>query len=104
MGEKFLMKIKLKLLLFIAICIISVNFLTACTKDQMSNRTLIPNTWKDCQNDLNKASKIAGFNFPLVLSNFTVLLFCFLILESNLCCVLYYKNKTLLLICIFLFH
>lgn len=72
MGEKFLMKIKLKLLLFIAICIISVNFLTACTKDQMSNRTLIPNTWKDCQNDLNKASKIAGFNFPLVLSNFTV--------------------------------
>ena len=66
------MKIKIKVLLFIVICIFSVNFLTACTKDQLSNRTLMPNPWQDCQDDLNKASKVAGFNFPLVLSNFKV--------------------------------
>lgn len=66
------MKIKIKIFLFIIMCIFSVNFLTACTKDQLSNRTLIPNPWHDCQNDLEKASKIAGFKFPLVLSNFTV--------------------------------
>ena len=66
------MKIKLKILLFIIICIFSVNFLTACTKDQLSNGTLLPNPWHDCQNDLDKAAKIAGFKFPLVLSNFTV--------------------------------
>lgn len=66
------MKIKIKVLLFIVVCIFSVNFLTACTKDQLSNRTLMPNPWQDCQDDLNKASKVAGFNFPLVLSNFKV--------------------------------
>ena len=66
------MKIKIKVLLFIVICIFSVNFLTACTKDQLSNRTLMPNPWQDCQDDLNKAAKVAGFNFPLVLSNFKV--------------------------------
>lgn len=66
------MKIKIKIFLFIIMCILSVNFLTACTKDQLSNRTLMPNPWHDCQNDLEKAGKIAGFDFPLVLSNFTV--------------------------------
>ena len=66
------MKIKIKVFLFIIVCIFSVNFLTACTKDHLSTRTLMPNPWQDCQDDLNKASKVAGFNFPLVLSNFKV--------------------------------
>lgn len=32
----------------------------------------MPNPWTDCGTDLNQAAKIAGFTFPLVLSNYNV--------------------------------
>lgn len=54
-----------KILSLIAICV----FATACTNSQFVG---MPNPWSDCNDDYNCASKIAGFNFPLSLSNYTV--------------------------------
>lgn len=35
--------------------------------------TEIPNPWEDCGDDLDKAAEKAGFTFPVVLSNYTVM-------------------------------
>lgn len=48
------------------ICICSL-FLTGCTQS-----TQIANPWHDCNDNLTQAAKIAGFKFPLNLSNYTV--------------------------------
>lgn len=48
--------------------------LCGCTvaDKNISQMAQIPNPWQDCNDNLEQAAKIAGFNFPLVLSNFTV--------------------------------
>lgn len=48
--------------------------LCGCTvaDKNISQMAQMPNPWQDCNDNLEQAAKIAGFNFPLVLSNFTV--------------------------------
>lgn len=56
--------------IFYLICLfVTISFLTACNSTTKVN---LNNPWTDCQMDLVKASKIAGFKFPLVLSNYQV--------------------------------
>lgn len=52
---------------FMTFCIFTGIFsMTACSKTSMEN------PWSDCQQDLNCAANAAGFQFPMVLSNFQV--------------------------------
>lgn len=44
-------------------------FLSSCTNEQ---KVGLANPWTDCLQDMNCAKKIAGFNFPLKLSNYTI--------------------------------
>lgn len=48
--------------------------LVGCSNNitQNNKSTMIANPWTDCNDDLVQASKIAGFTFPLVLSNYWV--------------------------------
>ncbi len=55
---------------FIFICALCLTCTTACTKNRQYVQ--LANPWHDCQTDLNYAAKVAGFKFPLVLSNFNV--------------------------------
>lgn len=55
--------------LFIAAVILVGTFLlTGCSKDANVG---MPNPWSDCGDDLQCAANAAGFNFPLVLSNYS---------------------------------
>lgn len=60
---------KLSLKIFCLLC--CVIMLSACTQ---KSQTLIgmANSWTDCRDNLECAGKIAGFEFPLVLSNLQV--------------------------------
>ena len=60
---------KLSLKIFYLLC--CVIMLSACTQ---KFQTLIgmPNLWTDCRDNLECAGKIAGFKFPLILSNLQV--------------------------------
>lgn len=60
---------KLSLKIFYLLC--CVIMLSACTQKP---QTLIrmPNPWTDCRDNLECAGKIAGFEFPLTLSNLQV--------------------------------
>ena len=60
---------KLSLKIFYLLC--CVIMLSACTQ---KFQTLIgmPNLWTDCRDNLECAGKIAGFEFPLILSNLQV--------------------------------
>ncbi|MDD3236680.1 MAG: hypothetical protein PHV37_01110 [Candidatus Gastranaerophilales bacterium] len=44
-------------------------FFTGCTDKGV---VLLPNPWFDCHENLAKAAKVAGFEFPLSLSNYQV--------------------------------
>lgn len=46
--------------------------LCGCTVPDEKQSLQMPNPWYDCNDNLEQASKIAGFKFPLILSNFTV--------------------------------
>lgn len=48
--------------------------LCGCTvpDENVSQTVQMPNPWYDCNDNLEQAAKIAGFKFPLVLSNYTV--------------------------------
>ena len=60
---------KLSLKIFCLLCCVIV--LSACTqKPQILIR--MPNPWTDCRDNLECAGKIAGFEFPLTLSNLQV--------------------------------
>ncbi|MCI1273982.1 MAG: hypothetical protein LKG27_06090 [Clostridiaceae bacterium] len=63
------MKTYLKSLILIFCSLVCVSFLSACTNDKMIG---MPNPWKDCNDDLKCAAKVAGFEFPMTLSNYTV--------------------------------
>lgn len=62
------------------IFILSILFLVSCSNNVVTNQNnqdnktevMIANPWTDCNDDLVLASKIAGFTFPLALSNYTV--------------------------------
>lgn len=54
--------IKILLTLIIITC-------SACTNNNLIG---ISTPWSDCQDNLNKAAEIAGFQFPMLLSNYTV--------------------------------
>ena len=55
--------------LFAAIVILSGTFLlTGCSQNKSIGMS---NPWSDCGDNLQCASDVAGFNFPLVLSNYT---------------------------------
>ena len=54
--------IKILLTLIIITC-------SACTNNKLIG---ISTPWSDCQDNLNKAAEIAGFQFPMLLSNYTV--------------------------------
>ena len=60
---------KLSLKIFCLLC--CVIMLSACTQQP---QTLIgmANPWTDCRDNLECAGKIAGFEFPLILSNLQV--------------------------------
>ena len=47
---------------------------TACSADKLTFdvNSQLANPWFDCGMDLKKASQIAGFDFPLILSNYSV--------------------------------
>lgn len=68
---KRVMKRFFKTLLLVFVCVVSIATLTACTKE---NAKLIgmPNPWTDCEYNLTQAAKIAGFKFPMKLSNYSV--------------------------------
>lgn len=54
---------------FIAVFLVFVSLsFSACSKSAM----LLPNPWVECQDNLEKAKKVAGFEFPLLLSNYQV--------------------------------
>lgn len=53
--------------LFISIICFCSLLLAGCTEN-----TQIANPWSDCNDNLTQAAKIAGFKFPLLLSNYTV--------------------------------
>ena len=58
--------------LFKIICLISICCLcSACTEDKQ-HFVGMPNPWHECQMDLDCAAKVAGFKFPVVLSNYYV--------------------------------
>lgn len=44
-------------------------FTSACTDSQIIG---MPNPWKDCLDNMECAKKVAGFEFPLTLSNYTI--------------------------------
>lgn len=52
---------------YVIITLLFMGFLSGCT-----SMTQIPNPWTDCSMNLEQAYKIAGFKFPLALSNYTV--------------------------------
>lgn len=60
---------KNKILINILLCIICVPYLSGCSNNKIIG---MPNPWTDCNQDLNCASKVAGFKFPMKLSNYTV--------------------------------
>lgn len=53
--------------LFLSIICFCSLLLAGCTEN-----TQIANPWSDCNDNLTQAAKIAGFKFPLLLSNYTV--------------------------------
>lgn len=59
-----------KILKCVCFCLVGM-FLVGCLVHQKPIANMI-NPWSDCGDDLAKASKIAGFKFPLVLSNYNV--------------------------------
>ena len=63
------MIIKYKCFLFVIACTI-VLFACGCTYKTMPIG--MPNPWTDCNDNYSCAEKIAGFNMPLNLSNYTV--------------------------------
>lgn len=46
--------------------------LCGCSSPDNLQSTQISNPWYDCNDNLEQAAKIAGFKFPLILSNYTV--------------------------------
>ncbi len=46
--------------------------LCGCSSPDNLKSTQMPNPWYDCNDNLEQAAKIAGFKFPLILSNYTV--------------------------------
>lgn len=46
--------------------------LCGCSSPDNLQSTQISNPWSDCNDNLEQAAKIAGFKFPLILSNYTV--------------------------------
>lgn len=70
------MKNKIKILVLIFICGVCFFGTTACTNRvvELNNDALtkMPNPWINCGKDLTQASKIAGFTFPIKLSNYSV--------------------------------
>lgn len=61
-----------KLLILVVTFFVLVSCSQKSTINENSNSMSMPNPWTDCDTDLNKASEIAGFTFPLILSNYTV--------------------------------
>ncbi len=56
-------------LLYIMLMVFLVFGTSACTNSKLIG---MPNPWTECDMNMHCASKIAGFNFPLTLSNYTV--------------------------------
>lgn len=65
MKNLFNQTVKISCLLF---CVL---MLSACTQSP-NTMVGIPNPWTDCKNDTSCAKKVAGFDFPLKLSNLKV--------------------------------
>lgn len=63
------MKMIVRFLSLICILILSVIFCVGCSQN---NIAYLPNPWVDCQDNLKQAAKVAGFKFPLILSNYQV--------------------------------
>lgn len=63
------MKNIFKNLVVLLFCSFLIPILTACTNDKMIG---MPNPWTDCNQNFDCASKVAGFKFPMNLSNYTV--------------------------------
>ena len=59
----------MKKILYIMLFGIIAYMTSACTDSQIVG---MPNQWKDCLDNMACASKVAGFKFPLTLSNYTV--------------------------------
>ena len=57
-----------KIILVITLCILTI-ITSACTDNQLIG---MPNPWKECLDSMECATKVAGFKFPLTLSNYTV--------------------------------
>ena len=57
-----------KIILIITLCILTI-MTSACTDNQLNG---MPNPWKECLDSMECATKVAGFKFPLTLSNYTV--------------------------------
>lgn len=57
---------------FLKILSILAIFTTLCGCSELKNSTQMPNPWVECNDNLAQAAKIAGFKFPLLLSNYTV--------------------------------
>ncbi len=60
-------KLSVLMALFLAVCAFS-----GCTNENIPENIGMPNPWSDCQDNLEQAAKIAGFKFPLLLSNYEV--------------------------------
>lgn len=57
-----------KIVVFIGLILVTA-FGSGCTSENMVQ---MPNPWVDCGDNLQKAANVAGFRFPLVLSNYQV--------------------------------
>lgn len=65
------MKILNKFTKILSFCVISMA-LCGCTTPDGKQSLQMPNPWYECNDNLEQAAKIAGFKFPLILSNYTV--------------------------------
>jgi len=66
------MKKRLNFFSSCSLCLLLVCFFTACSAPNTTSKVFLPNPWTNCQNDLTKEETLAGFAFPVVLSNYTV--------------------------------
>lgn len=60
-----------KILAILVILTATLTF-TGCTNESEPDIIGMPNPWSDCNDNLAQAAKIAGFKFPLILSNYSV--------------------------------
>ncbi len=66
------MKNRIKLISFLGFYFSLFLFLIGCNTTNSLTPLHLPNPWTDCKENLSQASEIAGFSFPLSLTNYSV--------------------------------